>query len=710
MPVKWPALRSLAQSRTGFQLDDAARALALTSSTVNSFSQQALGKLPGIVGSAALEIAKAGNSLVQQAQGRKIPQAEDAGIRSQAREAVVSSAVSTAEAANDVFSALGLQVRILHPSLPNSQTRVKISRGRVPDAGNTDTEQSRMTPRQFVQFMRQARQEGRASEGGDQIERYIQDMSNAGRLQMIPLLSYSFQHKLYVDIARLLVFAFQRCLMTLNDASVWGHTLQVTSKGYLTRHLPTLQTSKVGSAQLEAVVDMMLLSQRFHLPWLPRSTQRRLYINCIMVVFQLVEDLLAGDGEEIHFMGHKVKFELEAQPLQLVKQMLQENPVKHCQIDEAVLAELVDELLADEETNLVWMPDCIESQLYQNVMRLLIRMAEHVVSGLKLSILGRKIEMSILSTMDLRAHEEFVRDKRAEATVYYEEEDPFLTVSATELEERLKDLDEQRRVLKALQELGSADFDLTAEVPMMMQDGASVHDSQPDGQKADVLARDGSRCTPLEESQEVHEFQRLAYTLKLGRHLSVKFDVDANIEVPHSMIADLDSYALWMPWCTAGSVQQRIAPPATGPNEAQFKEVCYGNVTFGFETGSFLGTLGDTVGYEVTICHPQLSDGRKTARVCADAKQGFAYGKRLAYDWRFWEVGPSKTKVELDMLFQAQSVLYMPVWDSMQHMVINNMLSAFKAHAEKIYAERRDKSTVPEQLEKRFRLTRPCTI
>ena len=73
-------------------------------------------------------------------------------------------------------------------------------------------------------------------------------------------------------------------------------------------------------------------------------------------------------------------------------------------------------------------------------------------------------------------------------------------------------------------------------------------------------------------------------------------------------------------------------------------------------------------------------------KVCADAKQGFAYGKRLAgdsefskaasdktsaeaYDWRFWEafgsrghvhvetrklqVGPSKTKVELDMLFQA---------------------------------------------------------
>ena len=37
MPVKWPALQSLAQTRTGFQLDDAAHALAMTSNTVNSF-------------------------------------------------------------------------------------------------------------------------------------------------------------------------------------------------------------------------------------------------------------------------------------------------------------------------------------------------------------------------------------------------------------------------------------------------------------------------------------------------------------------------------------------------------------------------------------------------------------------------------------------------------------------------------------------------
>ena len=42
MPGKWSALQSLVQIRTGFQLDDAADALAMISNIVNNFSQQAL--------------------------------------------------------------------------------------------------------------------------------------------------------------------------------------------------------------------------------------------------------------------------------------------------------------------------------------------------------------------------------------------------------------------------------------------------------------------------------------------------------------------------------------------------------------------------------------------------------------------------------------------------------------------------------------------
>merc|ERR1711879_365749 len=126
-------------------------------------------------------------------------------------------------------------------------------------------------------------------------------------------------------------------------------------------------------------------------------------------------------------------------------------------------------------------------------------------------------------------------------------------------------------------------------------------------------------------------------------------------------------------------------------------EVYEGDVGFGFETGTFLGTIGDTVRYTVTVRPPPAGPppaggdagaGRPViARVTADAVNGFTYGKRLVYDWRFTSLGPELTQVELDMLFQARNVLYMPVWDSMQNMVVNGMLSAFVARAEALHQQ-----------------------
>merc|ERR1712154_241670 len=72
----------------------------------------------------------------------------------------------------------------------------------------------------------------------------------------------------------------------------------------------------------------------------------------------------------------------------------------------------------------------------------------------------------------------------------------------------------------------------------------------------------------------------------------------------------------------------------------------------------------------------------------ADAVNGFTYGKRLAYDWRFTSLGEKKSRVELDLLFQAHNVLYMPIWDSMQNMVVNGMLGAFQKRAAVLERER----------------------
>lgn len=646
------------------------KVLAQLASTVASSGSSTLkGVNASSAASAALQV---GSRILGQVAA---PPPEEAAkwLRGSAQGVFVSSAQSGLDASNDVFSALGLPIRIVQPTSENARVRVVIppSEGSVMVDDDRGATSRRLGPRQFVRFMREARKDQQL--GKDCIEVYIRQMSEAGRLKPIPMLSKRFQYKLYEDIARMIIFAFQRCFLTLDNAVLWGHLLKVRSHPSL-GFCPSKKTA-LGDAQLDVIVDQMLASQAVRLPLCPKPLERRLYSNCMLVVFQLVEDLLTGQGQEVCFMGHRLRFELQAEPVELVRRVLEEQPLALCRINEAVLAELVDELLSDAETNIVWMPDAIESQLYLSVMRLLVRIVEHVVGRLKINVLGRQINMSLRSQVDLRARQAYRVGQHAQAVTYFEDEDPLRTLSTNELEERLKDLDDQRRLLVALQELGSSDFDLTAEVPMVqeMERGA---EGAHDGSAASTDSATKVVPKQEEEGREVHEFQRLAATLKLARSLSMTFEVAADIEVPHSMIADLETYPLWMPWCTSGASR----PPAARKEAESEVKVFHGEVGFGFETGTFLGTVGDTVSYQVSVRPPAPNPTRESiiqGRVTADAVNGFTYGKRLVYDWRFQSARPRQTKVELDILFEARSVIYMPVWDGMQHMVVNGMLSAF---------------------------------
>merc|ERR1719321_1028834 len=71
----------------------------------------------------------------------------------------------------------------------------------------------------------------------------------------------------------------------------------------------------------------------------------------------------------------------------------------------------------------------------------------------------------------------------------------------------------------------------------------------------------------------------------------------------------------------------------------------------------------------------------RTARVVADTVDGFAYGKRLVYDWRFAEMPSGETAVQLDIFFQAKNVFSLPLWDSMQAMITSVMMKKFVERA-----------------------------
>merc|ERR1711971_482740 len=115
-----------------------------------------------------------------------------------------------------------------------------------------------------------------------------------------------------------------------------------------------------------------------------------------------------------------------------------------------------------------------------------------------------------------------------------------------------------------------------------------VGGAHPDDGKS-TSSSSSARAAANEGGEELHEFQRLAYSLKLARSLSEKFEVDADVAVPYHMISSLEEYSLWMPWCTSGCA----VSPISGDRDVEHDMLYFdGRVGFGFETGTFLGTVG----------------------------------------------------------------------------------------------------------------------
>ncbi|CAD7938170.1 unnamed protein product [Amoebophrya sp. A25] len=208
------------------------------------------------------------------------------------------------------------------------------------------------------------------------------------------------------------------------------------------------------------------------------------------------------------------------------------------------------------------------------------------------------------------------------------------------------------------------------------------------------------RRTPSVSSladQTRREFQKLAAQDQLARFLQVRRMLpNFPIEVPFRMIKDVERYKDWMPMCTGGEILER--------DHGLVKKV---QVAFGIDTKTFLGVLGDNVTYEISVEEPQqVKGGVWEARVVADTgAKGFAYGERLVYDWVFI-MRPSKqkgsssgsdgagessldggsydTEVSLNLFLKVNSVLYLPIWDSLQKVLTQQMLQAFEKHASTI--------------------------
>eukprot|EP00746_Dinoflagellata_sp_MGD_P016873 gnl/MRDRNA2_/MRDRNA2_138376_c0_seq1.p1 gnl/MRDRNA2_/MRDRNA2_138376_c0~~gnl/MRDRNA2_/MRDRNA2_138376_c0_seq1.p1 ORF type:complete len:656 (-),score=135.42 gnl/MRDRNA2_/MRDRNA2_138376_c0_seq1:10-1977(-) len=537
---------------------------------------------------------------------------------------------------SDACKSLGVPLRVMGP-FDQSWAMLEVLEDlrEVRREESTSTEGIHITPQQFVRLMRDASKVLKRR-GPDQVKEYVDRMVDGGRLTCVgpPM----FEKKLYTDMTRIIVFAFDRAIAAANGIDWWGHELRVAAVEQGPRGNVSLNGagSTVGESQLSAIIDQIIESDnqaRGGVSVLPQGLQRQICTNCAIIIFQLLEDMISEERMQISILGHSLNLRLDPQPIENIR--LFAPPARRCQINEDAIQQLIEALLDDEEINLVFVPDMVEAMLYRHALHIMVRAVEEFLARLRIQLFGIEVRMW-LQTEDATPTDWDQEDaivKSASLSVM----DSDIIAHLARIEEEKRIVDEELNVRGARKALPSSDA--SAALP-----GADA------------------------EHDEEHEFQKLAAQERLARSLSLVHTVPAPANICYSMIADFEEYPLWMPWCTSG---KNLAPPDPSGFECE--------VSFGFDAGA-MGTIGDTVLYRVTLKEPEDSKesivGTKW-RVVADTVDGFRYGSRLVYDWRFRAVNENETEVKLDMFFCAKSVLFLPVWDSIQNMVVNDMMKAF---------------------------------
>jgi len=312
------------------------------------------------------------------------------------------------------------------------------------------------------------------------------------------------------------------------------------------------------------------------------------------------------------------------------------------EVNEKAIDQLVDALIEEAEIQLVLVPDILEAEVYRYVLHKMMCISEFVLSELRVRLFGVEVRLNLI------AEEEAGEDQEKEAS------GASLNVPDEVLQRLVDQIETQRQSLERELKARRGESDVAPAPRRSSLDAPLLQD---------------------EEQEDGHVFERMAAQDRLARCLAIQRTVPVDIDIAFGMVSGINEYNKWMPFCTDARI---VHQDGSGSVHCE--------VGFGLETGTALGTVGDTIRYRVALKPPEVEKtgadaGFKSARVVADATEGFTYGKRLVYDWRFVEVAPGETDVKLNMFFQARSFLFLPLWDSMQATITSVMMKKFNERA-----------------------------
>ncbi|KAF4651819.1 kelch-like, partial [Perkinsus olseni] len=537
-----------------------------------------------------------------------------------------SSLESSVEVLNKSLSLMEVPILVLGPQAKRDREIehriISTLSPKTSAGGGSSAAFSQSDPRKLIQFIRHVSQQRQ-----ERLSEYVDALLASGQLTKHPLVPHEFEKKLYLDILSIVTFAFENAMGSLDNIQLWGHAVKVRS---VQESEPFINfkisgTSIHGRDQLGIIVDSMLRDEFVNNPLIPDAVERSLYLNTVILIFRILEDL--SNSLHVSVMGHRLEWRLI--PLDIAEVHCQKAP-SHIKLNEEVIDRLVKELLSDASINVFWIPDIIESAIYRNVLRLMLRVVEELLGRVELDLLGTAFSLKLVNMRDSSLWS-FQAELEGD---YYKS---LAQVPTKELQERLYELQNEHKMIGEV--LGNRAQQASSEGSVSE---GSFHED--DLKKVEY----GKGKFAIRAAEHPH----------VARCLQVKGLAPASVETCYDIIADFDRYPTWMPWCTSIKFDTKATAHS-------FQ--C--DVGFGIKHGG--PTISDVVTYNVTLKPPD----DKAASIVA-ASEPFSYCECLIYDWNFKRWGRS-TKVTVNVYFKAKTFLLLPIWEALQRSLIEGIMDAF---------------------------------
>ncbi|EER18712.1 hypothetical protein Pmar_PMAR018947 [Perkinsus marinus ATCC 50983] len=220
-----------------------------------------------------------------------------------------SSLESSIEVLNKSLTLMEVPIAILGPQAKRDreiQDRIltTLSSRSSPGTGSS-TAWSQSDPRKLIQFVRHISQQRQ-----ERLSEYVDALLASGQLTKHPLVPHEFEKKLYLDILSIVTFAFENAMGSLDNMQLWGHAIKVRSvqESEVFINLKLSGTSLHGREQLSVIVDSMLRDEFVNNPLIPDAVERSLYLNTVILIFRILEDL--SNSLHVSVMGHRLEWKL----------------------------------------------------------------------------------------------------------------------------------------------------------------------------------------------------------------------------------------------------------------------------------------------------------------------------------------------------------------------------------------------------------------